>query len=299
MGGQNSQDSILERRSLVWNDDGIVAPAVPDTFYDAETYKGKFFTRGCRGMIESIQVYCQGDGADVLTLWYSPHPCLGPVGAVSILPAAGWAWQDFPVEAMWNYDSLFIWVYEAEANVDWAYDTELPYDGHESGDAGATWADMAIRPFIRVVYTGETPGDVPVSGIINNIQIPNVSSVSQHLQDRPIPINLLSDLLLPFNGVGHVDLIIVRVQAAAGSEQTHVMVECDGRAGFYINYLALNDYGVVATTPGVTLTAYAVGGVCTVVLTKKFEFRRILRVRVFNTVGAQTLDAFACPTFLT
>ncbi|GAH63757.1 unnamed protein product, partial [marine sediment metagenome] len=92
-GGQNSQDSILERRSTIWNDDGIVAPTIPDAFYEAAIYKGKFFTRGCRGMIEQIQLYCIGDAADTITIRYSPHPCLGPINEVTIVPAAAWAWQ--------------------------------------------------------------------------------------------------------------------------------------------------------------------------------------------------------------
>ncbi|GAI88892.1 unnamed protein product, partial [marine sediment metagenome] len=141
-GGQNSQDSILERRSRIWNDDGILDGVVPDNIYEAEEYKGKFFTRGCRGMLEQLQLYCTGDGVDRMVLRYSPHPGIGPFGEVWIRPAAGWAWQDFVVEEMWNYDSLFVWVHEAIANVDWAYDTELPYDGHESADTGATWADL-------------------------------------------------------------------------------------------------------------------------------------------------------------
>lgn len=165
-----------ERRSLILNDDGVVDRAIYPIQYSSETYKGKFFTRGCRGMLESIQVYCDGDGVDTLTIRYSPHPCLGPLGEVSIVPANGYAWQDFPIEEMWNYDSLFIWIYACTANITWGYDAALPYDGHESADAGATWADLAIRPFIRAVYTGETPGDVPVSGIVNTIPIPNIAS---------------------------------------------------------------------------------------------------------------------------
>ena len=176
MGGQNSQDSTLERRSLIWNDDGIEDGTVPGDISQAGTFEGKFFTRGCRGKIEQLQLYCIGDGADSITLRYSPHPCIGPLGEVVIIPAAAWAWQAFVIEEMWNYDSLFIWVYACEGNVSWAFDAVEPFDGHESGDAGATWADMAIRPFIRAVYTGETPGDVPVSGIVNVIDIPSIAS---------------------------------------------------------------------------------------------------------------------------
>jgi len=174
--GSGARDTVRERRSTIENNDGVVDRTLYPIQYSSAIYKGKFFTRGCRGMLESIQVYCDGDAVDTLTIRYSPHPCLGPFGEVSIIPADGYAWQDFPVEGMWNYDSLFIWIHACTANITWGYDAAVPYDGHESADAGATWADMAIRPFIRVVYTGETPGDVPVSGIINTIEIPSVAA---------------------------------------------------------------------------------------------------------------------------
>lgn len=201
VGGENSQDSILERRSLIWNDDNIEDGAVPGAFYDAIIYKGKFFTRGCRGMLEQLQLYCLGDGVDEITLRYSPHPCLGPIGEVTIVPAAAWAWQAFVIEEMWNYDSMFIWIYESEANVDWAYDAMLPFDGHLSGDGGATWSDMAIRPFIRAVLTGETPGDVPVSGIINTIKIPSTAAQLAEGPSVSVPSNVQT-FLSDFDGAG-------------------------------------------------------------------------------------------------
>jgi len=176
VGGQNSQDSILERRSLVWNDNDVEAPDAPPASYEDVDHKGKFFTRGCRGMIEQIGIYCIRTVAGTLTLSISPHPCMGPLYTVVITPGAAWAWVAADFEQMWNYDSLFIWVSACSADVSWAYDAVLPYDGHWSQDTGATWEDMAIRPFIRVFYTGETPGDVPVSGIVNTIPIPNIAA---------------------------------------------------------------------------------------------------------------------------
>ena len=176
VGGANAQDSVLERRSLVWNDNDVEAPDAPPAHYTEVVYKGKFFTRGCRGMIEQLQIYCMRTAAGVLQLRYAPHPCMGPFNTITITPAATWAWRSADIEEMWNYDGLFIWVYTCDADVSWGYDEAQPYDGHVSTDVGATWADLAIRPFIRVVYTGETPGDVPVSGTINVIEIPSIAS---------------------------------------------------------------------------------------------------------------------------
>ena len=130
-------------------------------------------------MIEEIQVYCRLTGAaPAIVLRFSPHPCLGPLYTVTIVPGAAWGWVGVAFEEMWNYDSLFIWIHSI-TNAEWGYDEAQPYDGHVSLDTGATWADWAARPFIRAVYTGETPGDVPVSGIINNIPIPAKASVNE------------------------------------------------------------------------------------------------------------------------
>jgi len=229
VGGSNAQDSTLERRSLIWNDNDVEAPDAPPESYTNEEYKGKFFTRGCRGMIEQIQLYCRHTAAGGIILHYSPHPGLGPFGAALFAPGANWAWVNANIQEMWDYDSLFIWVAECPANQIWGYDTEQPYDGHESGDAGATWADMAIRPFIRVVYTGETPGDIPVSGIINNIEIPN-SAGERATATVAVPNNVFTEVC-HFNGAGTMlqamlDFDTAVVPAAGVSYE--LWVACDG-----------------------------------------------------------------------
>jgi len=173
--GPRSFGSVRERRSTIWNDDENLPAAVRDRTETTAELKGKFFPRGCRGMIEQLQIYSAGDAADTITLNISPHPCLGPLYTVNVIPLAVEGWYAADLEVMWNYDSLFIWITDVEPNASWWYDVFLPYDGHESTDAGATWEDMAIRPFIRVVYTGETPGDVPVSGTLNTIEVLSVA----------------------------------------------------------------------------------------------------------------------------
>lgn len=203
VGGQNSQDSVLERRSLVWNDNNVEAPNAPPANYTEIIYKGKFYPRGMRGMLEQLQIYCIRTGIGTLTLRYSPHPCLGPFGEIIITPGATWAWVGTDIEEMWNYDSLFIWVYECDADVSWAYDAVLPYDGHWSTDTGATWEAMAIRPFIRAVYTGETPGDVPVSGIINTIEIPSVGTSEDSAFGVNVPHNAYT-LMCTTEGAGTI-----------------------------------------------------------------------------------------------
>jgi len=292
-GGQNSQDSILERRSLVWNDDGIVAPTIPATFYEAETYKGKFFTRGCRGMIEQLQLYCIGDAVDEITLRYSPHPCTGPYGEATIVPAAAWAWQAFVIEEMWNYDSLFIWVHEAGADVDWAYDAVQPYDGHESTDAGATWADMAIRPFIRVLYTGETPGDVPVSGTINVVEIPSVGGIAESEAPVNCPNGVITDLVT-MHGAG--TMLMAHVTGFPAVNPSHwdryyqMTVEADGRRAITLNHMEITqspDSPTGRSSCG-ELVKYSVAGVDYMQMNIRIpvKFRRRLRLRFRQQTGA-------------
>jgi len=302
-GGQNSQDSILERRSLIWNDDGVVAPTVPDNFYTEVIYKGKFFTRGCRGMIESIQVYCEGNAFDDLTIRYSPHPCLGPINEVTIQPAVGWAWQDFVIEEMWDYDSLFIWIHECDDDVSWAYDAELPFDGHEytvTGadfeDLGATWEDMAIRPFIRTVYTGETPGDVPVSGILNIIPIPSSSSETE--KANHIFLVAVDTSIIEIEGAGYCDYVKAIVIAGANSHETRVTIHCDGVRAFREYYVNLNTHGHTTSTPTVSLSTYAEDGLCVMLIHKRFEFRRRFEVRARNAFNGQQMTVHAYPTLV-
>jgi len=173
VGGSNSQDSVLERRSTIWNDGDPVAPAAPPELNTGVKDLGKFFTRGCRGVIEYLQLYCRRAAAGTLDLSFSPHPSLGPLYTVTVTPGAAWAWAPGLFYQMWNYDSLFVWVSRCDVDVSWGWDRVQPWDGHFTLDVGVTWRLGAWRMYARVVYTGETPGDVPVSGTINTIEIPS------------------------------------------------------------------------------------------------------------------------------
>ena len=283
-GGQNSQDSILERRSLIWNDNGVVAPAAPPANYTDIDYKGKFYARGCRGKIEAVQIYCIRTGAGFMTLRLSPHPSLGPFQELTITPGATWAWVTRGLEQMWDYDSLFIWISYISLDVSWGYDAVQPYDGHESDNAGATWGDLAIRPFIRVVYTAETPGDVPISGIINNIKIPNTSSekvISAYLYNTPPAAETLIDL----HGAGYCDSVIWSPAAFPGSHTFNLLIYCDEELAWNYTPQEVFDMGFMTASPSLSLNQYVVDGICTISLTKLFEFKRRFRLAVQCAFG--------------
>jgi len=215
---------------------------------------------------------------------------------VTITPGATWAWVPVDIEEMYDYDSLFIWVYTCDADVSWAYDAVLPYDGHESTDLGITWEDMAIRPFIRVVYTGETPGDVPVSGIINTIQLPAVSS-EMNLSGKDVP-QLTTVEMYEIEGIGHCDLIMAWVRLDPNSHLTRIMVYCDDVQAFNVGFNNLNDRSIPTNSPGIALTVYAVNGFCCMLITHKFEFRRKLEVFARNNFAAVFVSTEVHPTLL-
>lgn len=175
VGGHNAMNSVLERRSTLFNDNLVETPDAPPSFYTGAEFKGKFFPRGCRGKIERIEVYCNRTAAGLLYIRYAPHPGLGYFYQVAITPGAAWDWYGADIELWWPYDSLFIWIWECPADVSWGYDGVQPHDGHEQVML-LSWDDITIRPFIRVDYSGETPGDVPVSGTLTVVELPSIGT---------------------------------------------------------------------------------------------------------------------------
>lgn len=285
--GSGARDTVLERRSLISNDDDVVDRIVYPILGTDAIFKGKFFTRGCRGMIEQIQIYRTATAGGTITLQFSPHPCLGPFYTVTIPigPADAFTGVDF--ERMWDYDSLFIWVSALEEGEEWGYDVAEPHDGHQytvpqdpDPILFCPWEDLDIRPFIRVVYSGETPGDVPVSGIINNIQIPNTSSrLTGSNIDIPEDVITLTNRIV---GAGYVDLMIMSVIAIANSHATGFRVSCDGILAWDWAFVDMNGWGFNDDTQPMSLLTYVADGGCYMMITKKFEFQRVFELHAYN-----------------
>ena len=294
--GPTSYGSVLERRSLIWNDNWVVAPVAPPLNITGTAYYGKFFTRGCRGKIDALSIYCIRTAAGTLDLSFSPHPCLGPLYTVTVTPGAAWAWVVATFYQMWNYDALFVWVSRCDADVSYGFDSVIPYDSHRSTDVGATWTSGNWRLYIRAHMFGETPGDVPVSGIINNIPIPNTSSrllVENQAIEVMVPLEIIR-----IDGAGYVDLVVARVNAAANSDHTYVQVECDGNISMDMTFVFLNLYGFNDDTQPLSIPQYAEDGACTMMITKKFEFRRLFRVLCLNNLGAQIVHVHVYPNLM-
>jgi hypothetical protein len=75
---------------------------------------------------------------------------------------------------------MFIWV----SSDDDTYgrlgsDSGTPYDYYDSTDE-VSWSTVEYRMWFRVNFTGETVGDLPVSGTVNTIEIPATSSKGEY-----------------------------------------------------------------------------------------------------------------------
>lgn len=286
----------LERRSTIQNDNGVEDGTAPPSSHTEITYRGKFYPRGCRGMIEQIQIYCKRTGSGTLVLRYSPHPVLGPLGSVTVTPGSTWAWVDATVEKMWNYDSLFIWVYTCSADVSFGYDAVKPYDGHKGNDNGGSWEDNETRPFIRAVYTGETLGDMPISGVVNNIPLPH-SSIEEEVDPAIITEDVLTTVVT-IHGAGYVDLLVMFVWGSADAGRTIITINCDGEQAFSHQLSTLSGWGFNGGTQPICLPLYQADDNCIFMLTKKWEFKRLFEVQVKNTQSDQTVTIYTYPTLL-
>jgi hypothetical protein len=168
-----TQGAYTERRSQLANN-GTSALFITST---GSTRYGKFFPRGCRGFIGTVDVYCYdgGTGGGTITVYVSPCPGMGPVYSADVsVPSGALAlWRSASFNRHWNYDSMFIWVYGSSANMMIGYDTGAPQDAFYSADGGVSWSADGKRLWVRLNLSGETVGDLPVSGTVNTIGVPS------------------------------------------------------------------------------------------------------------------------------
>jgi hypothetical protein len=292
-----TQSAYTERQSTLANN-GATATMSGSNY----TYRrGKYFPRGCRGYINYVEIYCDNSDsvAHTFTVYFAVAPGMGPVFSVNVTVAAGSGalWQSSDVNRFWNYDSMFIYVRcDSDTYGKLGYDTGTPYDGYNSSD-GVTWAAAPLRYWIRVGVIGETVGDLPVSGTVNTIEIPSVSSQSESLSTT-IP-GTTEKTLLTFSGAGECDTVYFYIAAATDSHLLKLRVYCDGNLAYEASPNRIHDRGFTASTPHISLLLYADNGICAVLLTKVFKFRRELRIAAYApTSNSQGCLAWALPSLI-
>ena len=258
---------------------------------------GKYFPRGCRGFIKNIVITARNTDSTShdVNVYISPQPGMGKLVESTFTVPADTDPTEFTVSInrYWNYDSIFVWLYtDATSGVGIAYDAGEPYDAYHSSD-GVAWTVYSRRYWIDIEYSGQTVGDLPVSGTLNTIEVPHSSS---HVESGSVSLaGLAEDVeLVSINGAGYCDLIIFQVQANTDSHNVGIKVECDGQTALESLMYVLNGFGCGNTTQPILLTQYSENGYIVLMLTKKFEFIHKFRVLAYNSSTTdQTVSAYA------
>ena len=268
----------VDRRDVLKNDENPITPNPPSYSLTAVPYKGKFFPRGTRGLIESISVYCKRTIPATLKLSLAPFPGLGPVATLTITPSLYWGWASVNYREMWNYDSLFIWVSGIEVGVSYGYDTLGSPDAYSSGSEQKVWAAENRRYAIRIDGKGFTPGDIPVSGTINTIEIPVVSSgASQAWVTVPASESVS---LITLRGAGQLEHVLF----VSDYEGMYFLIFCDDGIAAWFSWAHLNTYGITAATPELQkLTGPDPEGNYYTGCNTKLKWKRILEVMAYNS----------------
>ena len=210
----------------------------------------------------------------------SPYPGSGIVLTATVTPGANWGWASVNIYRMWNYDSMFIWCTEMDADVSAGYDGTTPNDAYALDANGNVTGLNAIRIYIRAYMIGQTVGDVPVSGTVNNIPIPNTSSLYKQAAGLSVPLST-ETTIFNVSGSGYCDYISLTVAPVGGCHVTELKVYCDNNLSLDENYSALSNFGYGSATPRISLTQYGANAQCTIVISIRFEFKQSLKITAY------------------
>lgn len=253
-------------------------------------YRGKFFPRGCRGLIGYIEVYAYNpDSADhTLTIYLSPNPGMAAIYSKTITVSAGGgpSWFSAYLGKYWNYDSLFIYVIADHATYPYiGYDSGSPPDYVYSSDLQEWWYE-ARRLWIRVQLLEQTVGDLPVTGTINAVQIPNVAARKESgYLGVPAGEEVTA---VSVDGAGEMTCL----QWYVSNSSVYIKVYCDENLVFQMSPFEMSSAGYSDCTPRISLTLYNAGGACNGIISIPFAFRRRLVVAFYNnTTSDQTVEA--------
>lgn len=279
-----TQTAFVEDRRTLSNNGASASMFIVGT----TTYRGKFFPRGCRGLINLISLYCDNtDSADhSFTIYISPQAGMGPIlSATLTVPASAPAdWRSVTIRRFWNYDSMFIYVIADNANYPrLGYDSGTPYDYHYSTDA-VTWTPASVRIWIKVDMTAMTVGDLPVSGTINTVEIPNeTTSRDSNVFTVPAGGTAYDDVQ---EGAGTVLMIIYYVGSLDARNYLNPLLRIDGAQVLptEISIHGWQLYYVTTTTPGITVGVWdTTNDRYSLIVTIPYQFRRTLQVGFLNT----------------
>ena len=266
-----TQAAYLERRSTLSNNGAQFAETSPT----GNTRNGKLFPRGCRGWIDDVEAYCRDSGAagGTITVYLAPFIGAGYLYSATItVPAEGtYAWRAASFDVMWTYDSLFIFFVCSSSDLKVGTDLGTPPDQWSSTDAGVTWTNISARTHLRVLMHAQTIGDIPVSGTINNIAIPNAAGRRGFVAaSLPLGTETTIDTIA---GMGYCEFFRFEVS----HDDIVVRAYVDGSEAFRVSAHNLSLYGYTVSTPGIQLLTFAEADACYVQVLVRLEFRRELK----------------------
>jgi len=237
-----------------------------------------FIPHGARGFLNWIEFYVKStDGNEAsLTFELAIHPGGAPIygpytiSTTSTTPELA----RVLIRKWWNYDSLFIrYVSRSGNNIRIFYDTEQPYNCWR--DDGTNIYARAYRVWVKIGYEGRTVGDVPVSGTVNTINIPNITS---RLTSGSIAIpDEGTQTVVTVKGMGK--LLNLSIATSSTSTLWILKIYVDGSLAYWrdVDNLPQNVYPEVLHVKSTTSYLY---------FYVPIEFKRSLEVQIYNYSGA-------------
>jgi hypothetical protein len=288
-----TQGAYTENRCTLSNNGATASWEAPS----GNERRGKFFPRGCRGFLKSVDVYCKNPSpttSGAITVYISPHPAMGPVASssISLGVSAAEDWRSVTFNRMWNYDSMFVFAVCSGSAV-YGYDAGTPYDGYASSDAGASWSADNCRRWFRLSLTGETVGDLPVSGTINTIEVPNAST---RLSSGAVSVPSGSETsLLTVAGSGK--LIEARISLnvstpPSSSVYYNMYIYCDGSLAYQTSNLFITQSETATSGRSAIGEFVQAGGITYMNVRVPLEFRRSIELRVYQTSGSTATPCY-------
>ncbi|MBA7614830.1 hypothetical protein ES703_22104 [subsurface metagenome] len=163
--------AFVEQRNMLSNN------AAETAGWTRAAYKAKAFARGCRGFVDSIEIYARNRGpSGTITLGVAAEPEGAEQFEVTIIipPDLRGSWYSTDVGERWHYWGMFIYVKSVSgALVTYGYDAaeETP-DGYTSPDTGTTWvAESNRRYWVRVNQGFQSLGEMSVGGHVTILEM--------------------------------------------------------------------------------------------------------------------------------
>jgi len=274
--------AYIEDRRTISNNGATPSMTAPGTI----ARLGKFFPRGCRGFLYSIEVYCDNpDTVDRrLYVYVSPQPGMQAIysGEVYVVAGASGAWRSATIRKFWNYDSMFIWVLgETSSYPRIGYDSGSPYDAYQSPD-GVAWEPKSYRYWIRVVMTGQTVGDLPVCGTVNAVILPNLTSGRSVAQASIPPAGTYYETIL---GCGSLLIAFFRVTTTTARDSLCPSILCDDKEALPIkqNFSNWKNWLLGNSLSNIYISVWdTTNNIYTLVVALPLKFRRSLKIGYYN-----------------